>query len=318
MACRFRMSPSPHDQHRGLIYGLAAYGLWGLLPLYFWLVLGRSTPVEIVASRISWSFVFLCGVMTIVGGWGRVWIAVQQRSVLLALAASTLMIATNWTLYVYAIATNQMLQTSLGYFMAPLVNVGLGILLLGERLRSFQLVGILLAMGGVIVVVGAGGEVPTIAIAFAISFGLYGLLRKLAPVDGATCLLIETAIMGPPAILLLWYLRVQPSAQPLDRTTQLLLVLSGIVTAVPLLFFGAAAKRLPLTTLGILQYLEPSVQFLFAVLLFAEPLPPAKLFSFALIWTAAAIYTYGSLHHRRDAGESPAIEPVPVEVIETA
>lgn len=312
------MHPTPHDQRRGLIYGLAAYGLWGLVPLYFKLVIDRVEPLELVACRVGWSFLFLCGVVTVIRGWKRVREAAVQKHVMGVLAASTLMIAVNWIAYVYAVDRKQILQASLGYFITPLVNVALGVLLLRERMHLFQFAGILLAAAGVALMTVAGGEIPYLSLALAFSFGFYGLLRKLVPVDGATSLLIETAIMGPPAFALLAYLRWQPSARPIDATTHLLLVLSGVVTAMPLLFFGAAARRLPLTTLGILQYLAPTVQFAFAVLLFNEPFPMFKLASFTLIWIAVAVYSYGSLHGRRRLHEIPRVEPVPEEVVESA
>jgi chloramphenicol-sensitive protein RarD len=312
------MPPTAQDQHRGLLYGIVAYGMWGLMPLYFWLVIDRATPLEIVACRVGWSFLVLWLVITATRGWNLVRAAMRQHTVMLALAGSAAMIATNWIAYVYAVATNQILQASFGYFVTPLVNVILGGFFLGERLRGFQTIGIALAAIGVAILGIAGGEVPVISMALAISFGFYGLFRKLAPADGATSLLVETAILAPPAFALFVYLRTRPTAEAMDSATHLLLALSGIVTALPLLFFGASARRLPLTTLGILQYLAPSVQFVFAVLLFNEPLPPVKLVSFACIWTAVAVYTYGSLHNRKNAGEPPELEPVPEDVIETA
>lgn len=288
------------------------------MPLYFWLVIERATPLELVACRVGWSFVFLCGVITAIRGWGNVRSAISNRSVMLALTVSSAMIASNWIAYVYAVATKQILQASLGYFVTPLVNVALGVVFLRERLRFFQALGIALATVGVGILTVAAGEVPYLAIALALSFGFYGLLRKLAPVDGASSLLIETAILVPPALALFAYLRSRPDAAPLDATAHLLLALSGIVTAMPLLFFGAAARRLPLITLGVLQYLAPSVQFVFAVVLFGEPFSLVKFISFLFIWTAVAVYTYGSLHGLRDAQSPPKHEPVPEEVIETA
>jgi chloramphenicol-sensitive protein RarD len=310
--------PTLEDRRQGFFYGLAAYGLWGLMPLYFWLIVERATALEMVACRVGWSFLFLCLVVTALRGWGKVRAAVADRGIMLALSASAVMIAINWIAYVYAVDTSQVLQASLGYFITPLVNVTLGVLILGERLRYFQSIGIALAALGVAILILAGGEVPYISIALALSFGSYGLLRKLAPVDGMSGLLVETAIMGPPAIALFAYLRFQPGVEPYSTSTNLLLASSGIVTAMPLLFFGAAARRLPLTTLGILQYLAPSVQFLFAILLFKEPLTSVKLASFLFIWTAVAVYTYGSLRGMKAADETPEHEPVPEEVLETA
>jgi chloramphenicol-sensitive protein RarD len=288
------------------------------MPLYFALVIDRAEPMELVAYRIGWSFIFLCALITAIGGWSTVWRTVTNRRILVALFGSTIMIGINWVAYVYAVDTHQVLQASLGYYVTPLVNVALGVLILGERLRLFQTLGICLAAVGVLILALAGDQIPYLAMALAFSFGCYGLFRKLAPVDGATCLLVETALMFLPALATIAYLRSRPGTLPFDATTHGLLALSGIVTAMPLLFFGAAARRLPLTTLGILQYLAPTIQFLFAVLLFGEGFPPVKLVSFLFIWVAVAVYTYGSLRgHRRDE-DPPAIEPVPEEVLETA
>jgi chloramphenicol-sensitive protein RarD len=306
------------DGQRGLLYGLISYGLWGVIPLYFRLLTDRVSPLELVACRVGWSFLFLLMVVTVLRAWPATRAAVKQRRTMTALVGSTLMIFGNWFVYIYAVSTDQVLQASLGYFITPLVNVALGVVFLGERLKRFQTIGIVLATIGVGFMTAAGAEVPWIALALAFTFGCYGLLRKLARIDGTSGLLIETSLLFVPALLIYSYLRSKPEALPFDSKTQILLALSGVVTAVPLLFFGAAAHRLALSTLGVLQYLAPSVQFLVAILVFHEPLGIERLASFLCIWIAVAVYTYGSLHGMRRANLPPETEPVPEEVIETA
>jgi chloramphenicol-sensitive protein RarD len=312
------MQITPEEHRRGLIYGLAAYGLWGLMPLYFWLVVQRVTPLELVCFRVSWSLVFMLLVVSAKQGWGNVLRAVSHRRTMLALVGSAAMIGCNWIAYVYAVSLEQIMQASLGYFVTPLMNVALGMIFLGERLQTFQKLGIVLAGVGVTIMTIAGGQVPTIALALAVSFGFYALFRKQAAVDGPTGLVIETALVTPLALLGGWYLRSLPTAGPMSVETHALLALGGITTGLPLLFFGAAARRLSLTTLGILQFLAPSMQFSLAVGFGGEKFDVIKQISFAFIWTAVAVYAYGSLKGRARAEEPPEIEPVPEDVIETA
>jgi chloramphenicol-sensitive protein RarD len=281
-----------------LLCGAAAYGMWGLIPLYFKAV-HEVAPLELLAHRATWSFVVLAVLVYAVGRWGELWEELRSPKLLAMLALSSLAIAANWLLFIYAVVSGQVLQSSLGYFINPLVNVLLGVTFLGERLRPYQVVSIAMAAVGVVVLAAMVGSVPCLALALALTFGLYGLLRKIMPVDGLVSLTVETALMTPFALAYLGYLSEAATATAGGSRLMGLLLLSGPVTTVPLLFFGVAARRLRLSTMGILQYLSPSLQFLLAVAVFHEPFSPAKLLSFALIWTAIGIYTADSLRAMR-------------------
>jgi chloramphenicol-sensitive protein RarD len=288
-----------HGSHYGILYGIAAYGSWGVIPLYFKTV-ASVPPVEVLAHRALWSFVLLAVLVALLRRWRELWRELRSLKLLLMLTLSTLFIAANWLMFIYAVTTGQVLQASLGYFINPLVNVLLGVLFLHERLRPRQMLSIGLALAGVLVLTAIVGKVPWVALALASTFALYALMRKLMPVDGVMSLTIETLIMVPLALAYLDHLTVATSHRPLELPTVGLLMLSGPITTVPLLFFGAAARRLRLSTMGILQYLSPSLQFLLAVLAFGEPFSSAQLLSFACIWTAVLIYATDSLRATRE------------------
>jgi len=262
-----------HGSHYGILYGIAAYGSWGIFPLYFKTV-ASVPPVEVLGHRALWSFVVL--------------------------ALSTLFIAANRLMFICAVTSGQVLQASLGYFVNPLVNVLLGVLFLRERLRPRQMLSIGLALIGVLVLTALVGKVPWVALTLALTFSFYALMRKLMPVDGFVSLTVETLLMVPVALAYLGYLAATSSHEPLRLSTVGLLMLSGPITTVPLLFFGAAARRLRLSTMGILQYLSPTLQFLLAVLAFGEPFSSAQLLSFACIWAAVLIYATDSLRAVRE------------------
>jgi len=294
------MQTSQHTAQFGLLCGAAAYGLWGLIPLYFKAV-GHVAPVEVLAHRAMWSFVTLALLIRLLGRWGELWRELRSGKLLLMLGLSTLLIATNWLIFIYAVATGQVLQSSLGYFINPLVNVLLGVTFLGERLRPYQALSIVLAGVGVLVLAAVVGTIPWIALTLAVTFALYALLRKIMPVDGWVSLTVETLGMTPAALAYLGYLAATAKTTGSGPASIGLLALSGPITTVPLLFFGAAARRLRLSTMGILQYLSPSLQFLLAVLVFREPFSTAQLVSFACIWAAIAIYTADSFRAVRQA-----------------
>jgi chloramphenicol-sensitive protein RarD len=290
---------------RGLILGVGAYGLWGLIPLYFKAVemSGQVPPMEVLANRVLWCLAFLAVVVTLMARWRDAWAALCNRQALLILTASTTLIGINWFTYIYAVSTEQVMQSSLGYFITPLVNVLLGVVFLHERLRGYQVVGITLAAVGVLNLAITGGEFPWIALVLAASFSVYGLLRKTVAVDGLMGLLVETILLAPLAFGYLLYGHQQGQSSVTDGSTMTitLLMLSGPITAVPLLLFAGAARRLQLSTLGILQYLAPTVQFLLAVLVFGEPFTRSKLLSFACIWSAVLIYSFNSVRvYRRE------------------
>ena len=293
--------------HTGILYGIAAYGLWGLIPLYFKAV-ARVAPLEILAHRALWSFVMLAVLVRVLNRWGEVWRELRHARLMLMLGLSTLLLAANWLTFIYSVLTNHVLQASLGYFINPLVNVLLGVLFLRERLRPWQIVSMALALVGVIVLTSFVGQIPWIALTLAITFGLYALLRKLMSVDGLVSLTVETLVLLPVALAYLGYLGTTGTVTGRGTYVIGLLMLSGPVTTVPLLFFGAAARRLRLSTLGIVQYLTPSLQFLLAVLAFREPFSAAQVASFACIWTAIGIYTVDSYRALRQARQN-LIEP---------
>ncbi len=301
------------ESKKGVVYGALSYGLWGLIPLYFKLLAG-VTPVEVLAQRVVWSFVLLAGVVTVMRRWPDVRPALRSRPVMVTLIVSTLLLAFNWFVYIFAVSTNQVVEASLGYFLNPLVNVIIGVVVLKEHLRRGQLVSVLLAGVGV-AILGA----PPIAIALAVSFAFYGLLRKQVAVDGLLGLFIETLLLAPVALAFVLYLQVQgTSAFTLaDPGKCVALAASGIVTAAPLLLFAAAARRLRFATLGFLQYLAPTIQFLLAVFLFGEPLSTVKLVALSCIWTAIAIYLFDTLHtlaRERSLTQEELLDPAPADV----
>jgi chloramphenicol-sensitive protein RarD len=276
----------------GLLYGLAAYGWWGLVPLYF-NAIADLPPEEVLAHRIVWSLVFLGLLLQYGRRWREVGRCFRTRAVLLALLTSTLLIAVNWYCYIYAVSTHQLVQASLGYYITPLVSVFLGMVWFKERLRNLQWAALALAGLGVVTLAWAQGEWPWVALAIAGSFGFYGLLRKQVAVDGVIGLSVEILLLLPAAAGYLLYLHATDALTLGTKGTQIdvLLALSGVVTTVPLVCFAQAARRLPLSTLGFLQYLSPTIQLALAVLLFRERFTD-QLVSFACIWVALAVYTW--------------------------
>ena len=288
---------SSTSSRHGIIYAVAAYGSWGLIPLYFKAVVSVA-PVEVLAHRALWSFAVLAVLVAVMGRWAELGRELRSGKLLAMLGLSTLLIAANWLVFIYAVISGHVLQASLGYFVNPLVNVLLGVVFLRERLRPYQTLSIMLALGGVLVLAGFVGKVPWIALTLALTFGLYGLMRKIMPVDGLVSLTVETLAMTPVALAYVVYFGATRGAGSSLETLGLL-ALSGPVTTIPLLFFGAAARKLRLSTMGILQYLSPTLQFLLAVVAFREPFSTSQIVSFACIWTAVAIYTADSYRASR-------------------
>lgn len=288
-----RAAPLTADSREGLLCAVGAFTLWGVYPFYF-KALARVPPLEIVVHRILWSTLVLALLLLAArGGWAEVGRTLRDRRLLRGLLATTLLIATNWFAYVLAVTGGQVLDASLGYFMCPLVSVLLGVVFLKERLTRAQVVAVALAAAAVVMLVVALGVVPRMALFLAVSFGLYGLLRKRLPVGPTAALFLECVLLLPVALALLaWFAAtgalVGPAADP---RTFLLLTLAGVVTVGPLLLFGLGAHRLRLSTVGLLQYITPSMLFLEGVLWFGEPLDPWRLAAFALIWAALALYT---------------------------
>lgn len=286
------MSEQRAEHRTGLLLGIAAYSAWGIVPLY-WRELHGVDPVEILACRALFGLVTFVGLAIAMRQLPVIQAALRDRRTLGILAAASALLGLNWGLFIHATLGGHLLQASLGYFINPLLSVALGVIFLRERLRRLQLVAIILAAAGVTwLALGAGP--PWIALTLASSFGVYGLLRKTAPVAALAGSTIETALMAPVATVYLLWIAGDPARGAFahaDLRTHLFLAGTGLVTALPLLWFTAAARRLPLATVGFLQYLAPTGQFLTAVLVFGEPLAARKLAAFAFIWVALAVFS---------------------------
>jgi len=305
------MSPDQNNRRAGLVFGLVAYLFWGVLPLYFKL-LAMVPPIEIVANRIVWSLLFLAILVALWRRWGTIRAAFASGRVVLILMLTAALIATNWLVYVWAVVNRHVLETSLGYYLNPLFNVLLGVILLKERLSRAQTGAVLLAASGVAVLAWGAAAGLWISLSLAFSFGLYGFVRKIAPVEALEGLWIETALLAPPSLFyLLWAHQGFGGLTAYGTTATFLLLLGGAITAVPLLLFNAAAKRLPYSTLGFLQYIAPSLQFLLAVTLFGEPLTPAHALCFGAIWTALAIFAIEGVRIGRAQAKAAAEMPEP-------
>ncbi len=308
--------PSTVDDSRrsarlGVLYGLAAYTLWGIFPLFFQALFAyEATPLEILAHRAIWSFLFLAAIVTVQRRWPELLAALRTPRVLGMLAASTLLIAINWLAFLWAVSTEQVMQSSLGYFLTPLANVALGVIVLQERLRLGQSVGIVLAAIGVLVMAGASGAFPWIALTLAVSFAFYGLCRKTVAVDSLMGLTAETLLMTPLGIAGVIWLEATGRAPAEGWRVYTLLILAGVATAIPLLFFAASARRLKFVTIGFLQFLGPTLQFLVAVLAFREEFDPVKQVSFGFIWAAVVVYIIDSLWAYRFGAQPPRQDSV--------
>jgi len=290
-----------HESSRlGVIYGLAAYCTWGSFPIFFKALHGAN-PLEIVCHRIIWSAVFLLVLICARRQFGQFAGALRNRQVLTTLCCSTLLIATNWLVFIYAVLHGEVLQSSLGYFITPLISVLLGGVFLQERLNRWQLLSVLLAVVGVLNLTFKLSRFPWIALVLAASFGLYGLLRKVVRVEAMVGLAVETLLLGPVALGYLVYLAAWQENAFLEGTLRLdlLLPLSGVVTAIPLLLFVGAARRLQLTTIGFLQYITPSLHFMLAVGLYKEPFSTGHLLSFICIWVGLGIFSGDALWKTR-------------------
>ena len=285
-------SPSPAAARRGFAYGLAAYGLWGVLPVYFKAIDGVAA-VDIVAHRILWSLPFLLILLTASRAWNEVAEALKDRRTLILLFVTSVLIGTNWLLYVYAVTSGHILAASLGYYLNPLANVLLGRFVLKERLGRLQWTAVAIAAAGIsALAAGALGQL-WISLVLCVSFAAYGLLRKVASVDAVAGLAVETAMLAPLAIAwLAWGLASAAPVFGTSTTESVLLALAGIVSTTPLLLFTAAARRLRYSTLGMLQFIAPTLQFLLAVLVYGERFGVAHAVAFGAIWTALALYLF--------------------------
>ena len=298
------MTEQQTNRRAGLMLGVGAYLMWGILPIYF-KAIDHVSALEIVAHRILWSLVFLALLASLWSKWPGIRAAVSTPRILATLLLTAILIGANWVIWIYAVVSGHVLEGSLGYYLNPLVNVLFGVFLLKEKLTRAQVFAVFLAACGVaIMALGAGGAI-WISLSLALSFATYGFLRKVAPVDSIEGLTVETALLTP--IALGWILFLQRTGEGAllagDATTDMLLVAGGIITAVPLLLFTAAARRLPYSMLGFLQYIAPSLQFALAVLVYGERFTLAHAVCFGAIWTALAIFAFEGI---RTSGREPA------------
>ncbi|MFI1966894.1 EamA family transporter RarD [Streptomyces pathocidini] len=305
------MTPSPQPspqsssqsktEHRsGLAYGITAYGLWGLFPLY-WPLLEPASATEILAHRMLWSLVAVVLVLLVLRRWAWLGPLLRQprRLGLIALAATV--ISVNWGLYIWGVNSGHVVETSLGYFINPLVSIAFGVLLLRERLRPAQWSAVAVGTVAVVILAVGYGRVPWIALTLAFSFAIYGLIKKRVGLDGLESLAAETTVQFLPALGFLLFLssRGENSFATEGTGHALLLASCGLATAVPLICFGGAAVRLPLSTIGLLQYLAPTFQFILGLVAFHEAMPPERWAGFVLVWLALAILTWDALHTAR-------------------
>jgi chloramphenicol-sensitive protein RarD len=287
-----RGDPAKRHETLGLIAGVACFTTWGLIPVY-WKLIASIPATEILAHRFVWTTLFLSLVLSCQRRWGEVVANIRSRRALIYCLTGGLAIATNWFLFIWAVNIGHVVETSLGYFMTPLMNVLFGALFLRERLTRVQLISVLLAMLGVLNLTFGYGRFPWIAVSLCISFGLYGLLRKKSGTAAIPGLFIETILLLPLAIVFLIYLQ-HSNTMVFGRAgwwLSLLLVSTGVVTAVPLFWFGYATRHLRLITVGFLQYLSPIGSFFLGVFLYHEPFTRGHLVTFGLIWIALAVFT---------------------------
>jgi chloramphenicol-sensitive protein RarD len=305
------------ERRTGIAAGLAAYALWGVFPLYFPL-LEPAGGIEIVAHRVLWSLLFIAGLLTAMRRWSLVRAAVADRRTVLVLAGAAVFIAGNCSMFVYGVNSGHVVETSLGYFINPLVSVVLGVVVFAERLRRLQWTAVGVAAVGVAVLTIDYGRPPWIALVLAGSFGAYGLMKKLVRVEAAPGLFIETALVALPAAAFLGVLQFRGAGSfgAHGAGHAFLLVSSGIATAIPLLLFAAAARRVPLSTIGLLQYVTPLMQLVIGVFVDHEAMPPARLAGFAIVWVALAAFTLDSVRTARGTARGRRTDRAVAEVAE--
>ncbi|MEU2405678.1 EamA family transporter RarD [Streptomyces rubiginosohelvolus] len=289
-----------NEQRAGLLYGIGAYGMWGLVPL-FWPLLEPSGAIEILAHRMVWSLGVVAVALLFVRRWAWIGELLRDRRKLGLISVAATTISVNWGLYIWAVNNGHVVEASLGYFINPLVTIALGVLLLGERLRPAQWAAVAISVAAVLVLAIGYGKPPWVSLVLAFSFATYGLIKKKVNMGGLESLAAETAVLFVPALgFLLWLAATGESTFTAGGTGHgFLLAATGIVTALPLICFGAAAIRVPLSTLGLLQYLAPVFQFGLGVLYFHEAMPPERWAGFALVWLALSLLTWDALRTAR-------------------
>ncbi|MEY2561813.1 MAG: chloramphenicol-sensitive protein RarD [Verrucomicrobiota bacterium] len=308
-----KSSAAQHEDRAALLAGFAAFGTWGLIPVY-WKLLKTVPADEIIAHRFVWTTLFLVALLTWQKRWPELRQATRSRRTLLYCFASGLAVSINWLVFIWAVNVDRVVETSLGYFMTPLINVLFGAIFLRERLTRWQLVSVLLALVGVLNLTLGYGRFPWIAIALCVSFGIYGLLRKKSGTRAIPGLFLETTLLTPLGLLYLVHLNRTGALVfgPGHWSLTLILVTTGVVTGLPLVWFGTAARQLRLTTLGFLQYISPTGSFLLGVFLYHEPFTHNHLITFSLIWIALAIFTTEAVHRWHAGRDRTTAAAVPL------
>ncbi len=295
---------------KGVLLALGAYFIWGVFPLY-WKQIKQVPSTEILAHRVVWSFVFMTITLAWRGEWTSLWAALRRPAVRRASLLAGGLLAGNWVTYIGAVNSGYVVEASLGYFINPLVSVLLGVLFLKERLRRGQTAAVLLALGGVLYLTFGYGTLPWIALLLAGTFGLYGLVKKTSLLDAPKGLTAEMMALFVPALGYLLFLETRGRAAfgHQDARTTAMLAFAGVVTAVPLMMFGAGARRIPLSMVGFLQYLAPTMQFLIGVLVYGEPFPLERLLGFSLVWLGLLVYVLEGWWHMAGAGGRTVLSP---------
>jgi chloramphenicol-sensitive protein RarD len=293
--------------NKGIWNGLAAYAMWGFFPIY-WKLLHEVPALQVIGHRIGWSFILLIAVILFTGRWKDFRSAAVVPKVIGIYAVAGVLLSVNWLVYVWGVNSGFIVETSLGYFINPLISVLLGVLFLRERLRAMQWVAVGLAAAGVIYLTITYGSPPWIALSLAFSFGIYGLVKKLAPLGSLYGLVLETALVFPIALIYLGFVQATGTGAFLHQgaLTDLLLIGTGAVTSIPLLMFASAARQIPLTMIGVLQYIAPTLQFLIGVFLYHEPFDQSHLIGFSLVWLALIIFWVENY-----LGHRVLVEPIP-------
>lgn len=281
---------------QGIFYALGAYFIWGIAPAYFKL-LQQVAPGEIITHRVIWSFFFMLLLLSVSRSWGNVKAIFKTPKKVLLLAVSATLVCSNWLIFIWAVNNQHILEASLGYFINPLLNVLVGMLFLGERFRRLQWLAVALAVCGVIIQLWKFGSVPVIALGLAVTFSLYGLMRKKIAVDAQTGMMIETSWLLPFAAIYLFGIADSSTSHLTQNPSSLnlLLIAAGVITTVPLMLFTAACTRLRLSTVGFFQYLGPTLMFLLAVIFYSEKMTPDKVVTFSFIWAALALFIFDAL-----------------------
>ncbi len=295
------------EERRGYLYGLAAYILWGFFPIYF-KHLQPASPAEILAHRVIWSVVFVSLLLAAMRNWRFLKRLARSPKLLGGITLAALLIAVNWGTYIYGVNSSRVVETALGYFITPLVVVLLGVTVMGERLRALQWVAVGVGTVAVVVLTIDYGRLPYIALILAASFGTYSLVKKRMSLPPAEGLFVESSVLALPALGYVAWLTAAGDAHfgHVSTTHTVLMIFSGLATALPLLLFAGAANRVPMVGIGILQYVAPIIQLAVGLLIYHEPMPPARLAGFALVWVALIVFTVDAVRRRGRPGGAPA------------